>query len=702
MIDVKKIFFDYPWKRFSIWLHVIVLSLISLALLIPFLDKAFHIDDSLFLDLGNFFFDGIDNYYKKTYYYYGLRHENVLNSSHSPLGLPPLNFLIYFLFENPGEKVFHLIYSIFSVSAVIFTYIFFLRFSTSPFILSLLFLLTPPFILLSNNIMTDICFYAFLLGSFVFYISGTDKNCWKSILISVFLFTIAIAVSYQSVVFYPLFFICSYLKKKDTRYFYWMFASLLPILCWYLYHYFIIWELPNPFNLKLPYPVDKALTLKLKLIYYLMNLGLSFFSPIILIIYSFKKQLGPLYLISFVFSFILFMSIDDFILNGYSVTQKIIMLIFFSFSIYIVLNMLYRFAGSLSRKLENSDELFLLSWFLFFFAICILFTPFGTNRYLLPLIPPLLILLANKIKFNRLIFLYLLLMVIFSLRIAAADYNYANSYKSFARNVKNKVSSTGTIWFTGEWGFRHYMTEEGYKYLTYDSVLKKNDLIIKPQLNSPIDLGKLDILLNLEKNFSIDSREKLKILSLKSKAGFYSHGFGFFPFWFNDGPLEYFEVYKVKNVNLFKTADQSFQNIPAGEITDKNTIGQTFISRTNNLSVIKVLLASYARQNTAEVTFHLKNHGNKLEDIAKIVVPAFKIEDNAWHSFNFPPLPDSKGKTYYFYLESPNAKKGNASTAWMSSTDKYKSGTFMRNHLPEKGDLTFVTLASKEELKKNH
>ena len=550
--------------------------------------------------------------------------------------------------------------------------------------------------------MTDICFYAFLLGSFIFYISGTDKNCWKSILVSVFLFTIAIAVSYQSVVFYPLFFIYSYLKKKDRRYFYWMFASLIPILCWYLYHYFIIWELPNPFNLKLPYPVDKVLTLKLKLIYYLTNLGLSFLSPIILLIYGFKKQLWSLYLLSIMFSLTLFLSINNFLLPGYSLAQKIILLISFSFSIYIVLNMLYRFVGSLTGKIENSDELFLLSWFLFFFAVCILFTPFGTNRYLLPLMPPLLILLANKIKFNRLIYVYLLLMVIFSLRIAKADYNYANSYKSFARDVKNIVSSNGTIWFTGEWGFRHYMTKEGYKYLTYDSLPKKNDLIIKPELNSPIDFDKLDILLNLENTFSINSREKFKILSLKSKTGFYSHGFGFIPFWFDDNPLEHFEVYKVTNANLLKTADQSYHNIPAGEITSKNTIGQTFISKTKHLSVIKIFLASYARQNTTGIIFHLKNYENKMEDIAKIVVPASKIKDNAWHSFKFPSLPDSKGKVYYFYLESPNAIKGNAFTAWMSSKDKYKGGTFIRNHLPEKGDLTFVALASKEELKKNH
>jgi hypothetical protein len=293
-------------------------------------------------------------------------------------------------------------------------------------------------------------------------------------------------------------------------------------------------------------------------------------------------------------------------------------------------------------------------------------------------------------------------MIVFSLRTATADYNYANSYKSFARDVKNKVSSVGTIWFTGEWGFRHYMTEEGYKYLTFDSKLKKNDLIIKPELNVPMDLDKRDILLNFEKDFRIDSREKLKVLSVKSNAGFYSHGFGLLPFWFDDNPLEHFEVYKVILPNLVRTAEQIEHETTVGEITKNNIIGQTFISDVNHLSVIKVFIASYNRRISQEIIFHLRNAEDSSEDIVKVVLPASKIKDNSWHSIGFPHIRDSRGKKYYFYLESPGAAQGDAFTAWMSSSDKYEDGTFMRNHLPEKGDLTFIALASEEVAGENY
>ncbi|MBQ08657.1 MAG: hypothetical protein CMD96_02595, partial [Gammaproteobacteria bacterium] len=630
MAETLKLLLDYPKKINLIYLHLAILSAVTIFLLIPFADKAFHIDDPLFLDLGKFYFDGINSYYLKPYYYYGIRYENALNSSHSPLGLPPLNFIIYYLFDNPDEKVFHLIYLIFPASVSVFTYLFFLRFSKSPFILSLLLLLTPPFIVLSSNIMTDICFYSFLMGSFIFYISGVDKKSCKLVLVSMILFSISIAISYQSIVFYPLFFLYSYLKDRNNlKYFFFMPASLLPVLFWYAYHYAIVGDLPNPFSEKLPFELDRVLALKLKTVYYLSNLGLSFLSPVIFIVYGWQKRLMPVYLFSFAFSLILFISVNDSIFAGYSINQKIVLLASFAFGIFMILSILYQFTDSIEKRPEKQDTLFLAIWFLFFFAVCILFTPFGANRYLFPLIPPLLILLANKIKFNKLIYMYLLLMIVFSLRTATADYNYANSYKSFARDVKNKVSSVGTIWFTGEWGFRHYMTEEGYKYLTFDSKLKKNDLIIKPELNVPMDLDKRDILLNFEKDFRIDSREKLKVLSVKSNAGFYSHGFGLLPFWFDDNPLEHFEVYKVILPNLVRTAEQIEHETTVGEITKNNIIGQTFISDVNHLSVIKVFIASYNRRISQEIIFHLRNAEDSSEDIVKVVLPASKIKDNS-------------------------------------------------------------------------
>ena len=130
---------------------------------------------------------------------------------------------------------------------------------------------------------------------------------------------------------------------------------------------------------------------------------------------------------------------------------------------------------------------------------------------------------------------------------------------------------------------------------------------------------------------------------------------------------------------------------PVGEIFGENTVGQTFVSREANLNGIEVMLATYDRKNTKLVIFHLRESPQSSVDIFREEIAASDVTDNAWHSFRFPPLEDSKGKSYYFYLESPESRLGNAITAWMSSTNAYDGGALMRNHQPDEGDLAFRT-----------
>jgi len=103
---------------------------------------------------------------------------------------------------------------------------------------------------------------------------------------------------------------------------------------------------------------------------------------------------------------------------------------------------------------------------------------------------------------------------------------------------------------------------------------------------------------------------------------------------------------------------------PVGELVRGRTVGQTFVAREANLYRIDVLLATYARLNTRDVIFHLRDHPSSDQDIATVRVNGLWIRDNEYHSFTFSPLPESKGKSYYFCLESPESVEGDAITIW--------------------------------------
>jgi hypothetical protein len=91
---------------------------------------------------------------------------------------------------------------------------------------------------------------------------------------------------------------------------------------------------------------------------------------------------------------------------------------------------------------------------------------------------------------------------------------------------------------------------------------------------------------------------------------------------------------------------------PAGEIYSNITAGQTFISEYGNLNAVDIDFATYSRIPTNDVTFHLKTTPDS-NDIATITVEGSKILDNTFYSFKFPSIMDSKGKQYYFSIESP-------------------------------------------------
>lgn len=130
---------------------------------------------------------------------------------------------------------------------------------------------------------------------------------------------------------------------------------------------------------------------------------------------------------------------------------------------------------------------------------------------------------------------------------------------------------------------------------------------------------------------------------------------------------------------------------PAGEIYEGHVVGQTFMSHRSHLNGIAVLLATYARENTQPVAFHLLASSSSDAHLARIEFSALEVADNQWRVFRFDPLPDSQERSYYFYFESPKSAPGDAITAWISPQDVYQEGTLARDHKLAEGDIAFKT-----------
>jgi len=79
-------------------------------------------------------------------------------------------------------------------------------------------------------------------------------------------------------------------------------------------------------------------------------------------------------------------------------------------------------------------------------------------------------------------------------------------------------------------------------------------------------------------------------------------------------------------------------------------------------------------------------------DIYSFVGDLSKVKDNEFFRFSFPKIEKAKGRKYYFYIEAPQSRPGNALTIWANSEDLYKEGEKIVDGTPAEGDLVFKTV----------
>lgn len=134
---------------------------------------------------------------------------------------------------------------------------------------------------------------------------------------------------------------------------------------------------------------------------------------------------------------------------------------------------------------------------------------------------------------------------------------------------------------------------------------------------------------------------------------------------------------------------QIFADRPTGEIYGPMEVGQTFLSTYPNLYRIDVFMGTYERANQGDLFFHLRESLQAKSDLALVKVNAREIKNNEFFSFSFPPVRESRGKTFYFYIESAQSKPGDAITVYSTSEDYYPDGAEYIHGTMAKGDLLF-------------
>jgi hypothetical protein len=120
-------------------------------------------------------------------------------------------------------------------------------------------------------------------------------------------------------------------------------------------------------------------------------------------------------------------------------------------------------------------------------------------------------------------------------------------------------------------------------------------------------------------------------------------------------------------------------------------VGEAFVAPFPGLYRITVTQAGIAASTPQAMTFHLTTDPQGGPDIWSSAIPSDGLQAGQPLSFEFLPLGDSAGQTYYFYLEAANPEPGTAiGLNYSADTNLDGAGAYL-DGVPVAGNLQFQT-----------
>lgn len=514
--------------------HILFLAAATVALLFPFVDKAFHIDDTLFLWTAR-------QIIERPWDFYGFQGnwDGAISPATAIIKNPPIA-AYYMAFASWlggfSEKTLHLAFMFPAVMAVWGTYALARRMSTEPLLAAVLCLATPAFLVSSTTLMCDVMLAAFWVWAAFFWIKGVEDSSRFSLILSGILVALASLTKYFGVSLIPLLVIYSLLHGRKG--FGALFYLFIPVTALGGYHFYT--EILYGKGLLLEASsysahiaggaerLDRAIVglvfaggCLITALFFLVSIwGLKAFigaaaliAGAIVYLVS-RKSLGgiELWTGSFGWSYAAQLAV-------YAATGAAIVFLWFVDFI----------------KKRDSYSVLLGLWIAGTFAFTVFFNWTVNARSILPMAPALAILLARAAEDARpgkaRVIIPVALALAVSFFVAWSDYSLAGSARDAAKTIAAKYSGwPGQLWFQGHWGFQYYMEAKGAKAIEWKGQqVSPQDIIAFPYNNTGLRLMPVENYSVID-DFKYSPSPFLSTMTLGPGAGFYASEWGPLPF----------------------------------------------------------------------------------------------------------------------------------------------------------------------------
>ncbi len=404
-------------------------------------------------------------------------------NTHPPLDQWILGGLLA-MFRDIREIPFHAAYIVFSLLAAAAALALARRFTNQPLLASLLFLVTPVFVVNGNSLETDVPFVAFWLAAIAMFVRAVDSRSIVWLAASSIPMALAVLDSYQAVVLIPILLLYGWRWRPA-----WFVALTPAIVIGGFQIYGRISSGAAPAAVLTAYMKTygwQAFNQKIRNAVALTgHMGWLVFPA--LAIAAFWRRwviLVPLTLAAAVF--------DPNPMFWVSVSAGLAVLIWCA-----------------ERWRDFSAQ-----WVLVFFAASLVIFFAGSARYLLPIVLPVAILASRQLA-PKWLCAGVAVQAAFSLALAAVNYQHWGAYRQFAAQFD---PGNKRLWVNSEWGLRYYLESGGGLPIVRDQVLHPGELIVSSALAYPVPFTAGGGALAPVSTREITSRIPLRLIALNSKA----------------------------------------------------------------------------------------------------------------------------------------------------------------------------------------
>ena len=523
-------------------LALVILTVVTLACLGPFLGKAFHIDDPLFIWCGKHIVSEPGNFYHFDVNWSG-KTESMAQVTQNP-PLASYYLALVGLSLGWGEIELHLGFLLPALAAVWGSYLLARRFCAHPLAAGLATVTAPVFLVSSTNVMCDTMMLALWVWALVFWAEGLASDSGIKLCVGAVLMAACGLTKYFGFALVPLALVYAVMERRKFSK---RLASLLiPVAIMVLYELLTRklygrGSLFDAFNYSQNQGGGSDLASKI-----LTILSFSGGSVIVLLLavplfWGWRGFIGA--------------GVVAILLGAWFVARKMAghASTLDSGSVrwaLVIQAALFATAGLVLIILATVDLLeqrsaasvLLFFWVTGTFAFVCVACWQVSGRYLLPMLPAAAILLVRRLEFrkslnagNQIGWLWapLGISLAIGLMVTWADATLADSARTAAFSIQQKAGAKAhTVWFEGHWGFQYYMEQKGAKAVDFwHKHFAPGDALVLPLNDSGVfPVAREDF----EPAFEYDGATTtfLTTMNMSCGAGFYSDDWGPLPYQF--------------------------------------------------------------------------------------------------------------------------------------------------------------------------